>query len=137
MSLYHLDSKQYKYLLAIKENYNQQLEMYQEKKRIVPNRIVSLRDYFPVYYAVNVSPKQDYATIDQFNFEAFNEGIYLKEQVKNYKKCNGYYPELVQTDEIYMNRENLKFLKERNIWQPVKPLGRNPKEDLSRYQKTN
>jgi hypothetical protein len=82
-----------------------------------------------------VSLQQGYATIDQLNFEAFNEGIYLKEQVENYKKRNGYYPELVQTDEIYMNRENRNYLKEKNIRHTGKPLGRKPKEDLSRYQK--
>ncbi|MBC5836691.1 transposase, partial [Flavobacterium muglaense] len=36
----------------------------------------------------------------------------------------------------YMNRENRKFLKDRNIRHTGKPLGRKPKEDLSRYEKT-
>ena len=125
MSLYHLDNKQYKYLLVIKELYKQQLEMYQEKKHSIPNRIVSIHQPHirPMVRGkqgknvefgakVNVSLQQGYATIDQLNFEAFNEGIYLKEQVGNYKKRNGYYPELVQTDEIYMNRENRNYLKE-------------------------
>ncbi len=34
-----------------------------------------------------------------------------------------------------MNRENRKYLKERNIRHTGKPLGRKPKEDLSRYEK--
>jgi len=148
LSLYHLDKKQYKYLLVIKALYKQQLEMYQEKKHSVPNRIVSIHQPHvrPMVRGkqgknvefgakVNASLQQGYATIDQLNFEAFNEGIYLQEQVENYKKNNGYYPELVQTDEIYMNRENRNYLKERNIRHTGKPLGRKPKEDLSRYQK--
>lgn len=148
LSLYHLDNKQYKYLLVIKELHKQQLEMYQEKKHSIPNRIVSIHQPHirPMVRGkqgknvefgakVNASLQQGYATIDQLNFEAFNEGIYLKEQVENYKNHNGYYPELVQTDEIYMNRENRKYLKERDIRHTGKPLGRKPKEDLSRYQK--
>ncbi len=34
-----------------------------------------------------------------------------------------------------MNRENRKFLKDKNIRHTGKPLGRKPKEDLNRYQK--
>src|SRR5680860_1427749 len=148
LSLYQLDNKQYRYLLVIKELYKQQLEMFQEKKHSIPNRIVSIHQPHirPMVRGkqgknvefgakINVSLQQGYATIDQLNFEAFNEGIYLKEQVENYKKRNGYYPELVQTDEIYMNRENRNYLKERSIRHTGKPLGRKPKEDLSRYQK--
>lgn len=148
LSLYHLDNKQYKSLLVIKELYKQQLEMFQEKKHSIPNRIVSIHQPHirPMVRGkqgknvefgakVNVSLQQGYATIDQLNFEAFNEGVYLKEQVENYKNRNGYYPELVQTDEIYMNRQNRNYLKERNIRHTGKPLGRKPKEDLSRYQK--
>jgi transposase, IS5 family len=57
------------------------------------------------------------------------------EQVEKYKKLHGYYPEVVLTDQIYLNRENRKFLKENNIRHTGKPLGRKPKEDLNRYQK--
>jgi hypothetical protein len=108
LSLYHLDNKQYRYLLVIKELYKQQLEMFQEKKHSIPNRIVSIHQPHvrPMVRGkqgrkvefgakINVSLQQGYATIGQLNFEAFNEGIYLKEQVENYKKRYGYYPELV------------------------------------------
>jgi len=39
----------------------------------------------------------------------------MVEQLENYKKLNGHYPELVQTDEIYKHREKRKFLKDNNI----------------------
>lgn len=143
-----LDKKQYKYLLVINQLYKQQLEMYQEKKHSVQSRIVSIHQPHirPMVRGkqgknvefgakINVSLQNGYSRIDQIDFEAFNEGVYLKEQVENYKKLNGCYPELVQTDEIYMNRENRKFLKDNNIRHTGKPLGRKPKEELNRYQK--
>jgi IS5 family transposase len=143
-----LDKKEYRYLLITKELYKQQLEMFQEKKHSIANRIVSIyqphirpmvrgkqRKNIEFGAKINVSLQQGFASIDQFDYEAFNEGIYLKEQVESYKKLNGHYPELVQTDEIYMNRENRKFLKENNTRHTGKPLGRKPKEDLTPYQK--
>ncbi|MDP3359204.1 MAG: transposase, partial [Lutibacter sp.] len=84
---------------------------------------------------LNASLQNGYTRIDQLDFEAFNEGVCMVEQIENYKKLNGHYPELVQTDDIYMNRENRKFLKDNNIRHTGKPLGRKPKEDLNRYQK--
>jgi len=143
-----LDNTQYKYLLVIHELYRQQQEMFQEKKHSVSNRIVSIHQPHirPMVRGkagrnvefgtkINVSLQQGYARIDQLDFEAFNEGIFLKEQVENFKKLNGHYPELVQTDDIYMNRENRDYLKERNIRHTGKPLGRKPKVSLNRYQK--
>ena len=52
---------------------------------------------------INISLLNGYGRIDQQNFEAFNEGKYLKEQVEKYKKLRGYYPEVVQTDDIYIH----------------------------------
>lgn len=143
-----LDKKQYKYLLVIRDLYRQQLEMFQEKKHSIPNRIVNIHQPHirPMVRGkqgknvefgakLNASLQNGYTRIDQLDFEAFNEGVWMVEQLENYKKLNGHYPELVQTDEIYMNRENRKFLKDNNIRHTGKPLGRKPKEDLNRYQK--
>lgn len=122
--------------------------MFQEKKHTVSNRIVNIhqphiRPMVRVKQGKNVefgaklnaSLQNGYTRIDQLDFEVFNEGVCLVEQIENYKKLNRHYPELVQTDEIYMNRENRKFLKDNNIRHTGKPLGRKPKEDLNRYQK--
>ena len=148
MILNTLNSNQYKYLLVIKELYRQQLEMYQERKHSIPNRIVSI--YQPhirpmvrgkqgknVEFGakINVSLQEGFARIDQLNFEAFNEGVCLVSQIERFKKLNGHYPDVVLTDQIYLNRENRKFLKDKNIRHTGKPLGRKPKEDLNRYQK--
>jgi len=145
-----LDKKQYKYLLVIKELYRQQSEMFVEKKNSIQNRIVSIHQPHvrPMVRGkqgknvefgakINVSLQQGYARIDQVDFEAFNEGVYLKEQVENYRQLNGYYPEVVQTDDIYMTRENRKYLKDKNIRHTGKPLGRKPKIALSKHEAQN
>ena len=146
--LRELDKKQYKYLLVVKELFRQQLEMYKEKKHSIPNRIVSIHQPHirPMVRGkqgknvefgakINVSLQEGFTRIDQLDFEAFNEGVCLVEQIERYKKLNGHYPEVVLTDQIYLNRENRKFLKNNNIRHTGKPLGRKPKEDLNRYQK--
>ncbi len=142
-----LDKKQYKYLLVIKELYRQQLEMFVEKKNSVQNRIVSIHQPHvrPMVRGkqgknvefgakINVSLQNGYARIDQVDFEALNEGVFLKEQVENYKKLNGYYPEVVQTDDFYMTRENRNYLKINNIRHTGKPLGRKSKAALSKIE---
>lgn len=134
----------YKYLLVVQELYRQQLEMYQEKTNIVENRIVNIhqphvrpmvrgKDGKKVEFGakVNVSLEQGYTRIDQVSFDAFNEGRYLREQIENYKKLHGYYPELVQTDDLYMTRENRAYLKENNIRHTGRPLGRKPKIEIA------
>jgi len=148
MILNALDAKQYKYLLVIKELYRQQLEMYQERKHSIPNRIVSIHQPHirPMVRGkqgknvefgakINVSLQEGFARIDQLDFEAFNEGVCLISQIERFKKLNGHYPDVVLTDQIYLNRENRKFLKDNNIRHTGKPLGRKPKEELNRYQK--
>lgn len=79
--------------------------------------------------------QQGYSRINQLDFEAFNEGKFLKQQVEAFKELNGHYPELVQTDDIYMNRENRNYLKAHNIRHTGRPLGRKPKKELSKYEK--
>ncbi|HET8854617.1 MAG TPA: IS5 family transposase [Salinimicrobium sp.] len=138
----------YKYWLVIQHLYQQQKEMYDQKSHSTGNRIVSIHQPHirPIVRGkkkskvefgpkINVSLDNGYARIDQFSFEAFNESSYLKDQIESYKRLHGYYPELVQTDNIYMTRENRAFLKENNIRHTGKALGRSPKkENVNRAQ---
>lgn len=148
LALGTLNKKQYKYLLVIKELNRQQSEMFTEKKHTIENRIVSIHQPHirPIVRGkqgktvefgskINVSLYDGYSRTDQMSFEAFNEGKFMVEQVENYKKLTKYYPELVQTDGLYLTKENRKYLKENNIRHTGKPLGRRPKEQLDRYQK--
>lgn len=146
----HLFDKQEKqYWETIRELYRQQEEMYRTKTNSIQGRIVSIHQPFvrPIVRGkdgkkvefgskINVSLVDGFARINQADFEAFNEGSCLQEQVEAYKELFGYYPELVQTDDIYMSRTNRAYLKERGIRHTGRPLGRKPKkEKQSRYQK--
>lgn len=147
--LQFLKQSQYKILLVIFEIYRQQEQMYKTKTRSIENRIVSVDQPHirPIVRGkqgrnvefgakINVSMENGYAFIDQFSFEAFNEGIYLINQIEKYKLRNGYYPELVQTDDIYMNRENRFFLTDNGIRHTGRPLGRKPKTaNISKEEK--
>lgn len=132
----------YKYWFVVQHLYRQQKQMYDEKTRSIDNRIVSIHqpNIRPIVRGkkkskvefgpkINVSLERGYARVNQFSFEAFNESVYLKNQVEAYKSLHGYYPELVQTDAIYITRENRKFLKENNIRHTGKALGRKPKKE--------
>ncbi len=143
------DKQEKQYWETIRELYRQQEEMYRTKTNSIQGRIVSIHQPFvrPIVRGkdgkkvefgskINVSLVDGFARINQTDFEAFNEGSYLQEQVEAYKELFGYYPELVQTDDIYMSRTNRAYLKERRIRHTGRPLGRKPKkEKQSRYQK--
>ena len=148
LALNELTKAEYKYLLVIDELYRQQLEMFRANKHSIEHRIVSIHQPHirPIVRGksgkkvefgakINVSLQEGFARIDQLSFEAFNEGTFLKDQVERYKKLNGYYPELVQTDDIYMTKENRKYLKENGIRHTGKALGRKPKQVPSTQEK--
>ena len=85
---------------------------------------------------INVSEVNGFCRIDQLSWDAFNEGKFLTVQVENYNDVYGCYPEYLLADKIYLNRENRKYLKERNIKITGKPLGRpSKKQQLSSQQK--
>ncbi|MEG3978266.1 IS5 family transposase [Microcoleus sp. herbarium8] len=143
-----LSKTDYKYLLVVQELHRQQREMYDAKVNTVDNRIVSIhqphvrpmvrgKEARKVEFGakINVSLEQGYTRINQISFDAFNEGKYLKEQVESYKSLHGHYPELVQTDDIYMTRENRGYLKENNIRHTGRPLGRKPKTKIAMTDK--
>jgi len=53
--------------------------------------------------------------LDNLSWNAYNESTDLKRTVEEYKERFGFYPESVNADKIYWNRENRRFLKSRNI----------------------
>jgi transposase, IS5 family len=142
-------AKEIQYLETIKELYRQQEEMYRTRTNSISHRIVSIHQPFirPIVRGkdgkkvefgskINASLMDGFTRINQFDYEAFNESVWMQDQVEEYKNFLGYYPELVQTDDIYMTRVNRAYLKERGIRHTGSPLGRKPqKEVLKRYQK--
>lgn len=148
-SLESFDKQQYKYLLVIQELHRQQKEMFNNKEKTIEDRIVSIHQPHirPIVRGkngrkvefgskVNISLENGYGRINQFSFNPFNEGTCLINQLLYYKKLHGCYPELVQADRIYLNRQNRAFMKEHGIRHIGSPLGRKPaQESLTRYQK--
>lgn len=147
---FELTKKEYHLLLVIREVYDQQKSMYDNKVHSHAHRIVNI--YQPHVRAIprgkakvktefgsklGVSLDDGFARINTFSWDPYHEGVDLIKQVEAYKELHGHYPELVQVDKIYATRDNRKKLKERGIRITAKALGRPSKEqnNESYYQK--
>jgi len=132
-----LSRRQYRYLLVIQTFYDQQAKMYQERTHSTEHRIVSIHQPYarPMVRGktnakvefgakIQVSLMGGFAFIEDFSWEAFNEGTRLMNAVERYKKRFGHYPKEVLADKIYCTRENRRKLKLLNIALRGKPLGR-------------
>lgn len=132
-----LTPKEYKYLLVIQTVYDQQKSMLANKSHKVADRIVSIHQPHirPIVRGklnakvefgakIQLTLMNGFAFLDEFSWDAFNEGKCLLSSVEKYKQRWGYYPEIVLADKIYCNRENRKALKELKIVLKAKPLGR-------------
>jgi hypothetical protein len=138
----------FKYFYVIQYVFDQQTEMYKTKTHTHPDRIVNIHQPYvrPIVRGktktkvefgakINVSMQEGFAKIDHFNWNAYNEGCDLISQIESYRILDGHYPELVQTDKIYLTNENRKWLKEKGIRHIGSPLGRPVKEALTPYQR--
>lgn len=139
-SLSKLSKKQYKNLLVITELYRQQLQMYEQNERRIDERIVSINQPHvrPIIRGkagknvefgckFSASCWDGFIFLDHLSWDNFNESKDLITQVENYYEYTGYYPESVHVDQIYRNRENRKWCKDRGIRMSGSPLGRPPK----------
>jgi hypothetical protein len=73
---------------------------------------------------VAISMVDGYAFLETLSWDAFNEGLTLQKSVESYRQKHGYYPEAVQADKIYRNRDNLRFCERLNIRLSGPRLGR-------------
>ena len=73
---------------------------------------------------ISVSVIDGFTYLDRFSFDSYNESLDLKDQIEFYHKRFGFYPEAVQCDQIYRNRENINHCKNLGIRLSVPPLGR-------------
>lgn len=144
-----LSEKDFNRLSTIKQVYEQQKFMYDNRTHSVDDRIVSLSQPHirPIMRGkakakVEFGAKLDISVVDGWtrletlSFDAYNESITLIEAIERYKERTGSYPERVLADKIYRNRGNLNFCKERNIRLSGPALGR-PKADEIRNKKQN
>jgi transposase, IS5 family len=132
-----LNRHQYKYLLVIQTFYDQQAEMYAQNKHSIEHRIVSIHQPHvrPIVRGkttakvefgakIQVSLMGGFAFVEDFSWEAFNEGARLMDAVQKHKRRFGYYPKEVLADKIYCTRENRRKLKLLGIALRAKPIGR-------------
>jgi IS5 family transposase len=131
--------RQKEYYDTIKTVYAQQLKMYRSGTHSVEDRIVSIHQPHvrPIVRGkdkgntefgskLNLSLVNGYSFIDHLKWDAYNEGVLLKESILLYYRRHGYWPKEVMADRIYCNQENRRLLKEWKIRLLAKPLGRPP-----------
>lgn len=132
-----LNRKQYGDLLVIQEIYRQQSIMYAQQTHSIEHRIVSIsqphirpivrgKTNAPVEFGakLSVSLTDGYAFLDTLSWDAYHEGVLLKDSLESYKARCGYYPEAVLADTIYRTRENRKLCKKLGIRLSGPKLGR-------------
>ena len=142
-----LSKKQNKMLLVVAEVYRQQLWMWSNRKQRIDDRIVSLTQPHirpivrgkagkTVEFGAKLSAScfNEYVFLDHISWDNFNESGDLKEQIENFKRDTGSYPESVHVDRIYRTRENRAWCKERGIRISGPPLGR-PPANISKEKK--
>jgi transposase, IS5 family len=135
--LLYLDKRLYRLLWVAKELYRQQQWMYENRTHSITDRIVSLyqpqvrpivrgKAKSPVEFGakVSISLVDGFSFVEKIGWDAYNESCDLIEQIKQYHKRFGCYPESVHADKIYRTRENRRFCKKHGIRLSGPPLGR-------------
>ena len=143
-----LTEKQFMSLCVIKELYEQQKYMYDNKTHKVKDRIVSISQPYirpivrgkakaPVEFGAKLDMSIDEkgnARLEKLSFDAYNEEDVLIIAIENYRKRTGHYPERVLVDQIYRNQKNRAYCKSKNIRISGKALGR-PKKNPTPEEK--
>ncbi len=83
---------------------------------------------------LSVSCVNGYVFLDRLDWKNFNESCDLESQIETFKTHTGVYPESVHIDQIYRNKKNRAFCKEKGIRVSGVPLGR-PKKNVSKEEK--
>ncbi len=142
-----LTKREQKSLEVIKKLYEQQQWMYDNNKRSIENRIVSIEQPYirPIVRGkvrqavefgakISISYLEGYVFLDKISWDNFNESKYLQEQVEKYYEYMGYYPESVHVDKIYRTKANRKYCQEKGIRMSGPKLGR-PRKNISPDEK--
>lgn len=139
-----LSAHWYRALLVAQEVYRQQLELYREDKRSIPNRIVSAsqpwvrpmvrgKSAAAVEFGakVSVSLVEGYGFVERISWEPYDEAHDLTGQIERYRERFGVYPASVHVDKIYRTRANLGYCAQRGIRLSGPRLGRPPASVLN------
>jgi len=73
---------------------------------------------------LSISLVNGYARIERLSWNNYNESSGFREQVAAYLNRNGCYPTAISADQIYRNRENIRYCKEHGIRLSGPRLGR-------------
>ena len=136
-----LSESQQEQLKVLKDVYEQQQDMYTNKRQRISHRIVSMHQPWvrPIVRGkqtantefgakIATSLEEGYVRIEHFSWNAFNESQTLQDSCERYKERLGYYPERILADKIYRNRENLSYCETNGIHMNGPKLGRPPKD---------
>lgn len=147
LPLTELSARQYKNLLACRELFRQQQQMYDQRIQRIDDRIVSIHQPHvrPIKRGkaghdtefgakLSLSVVDGFSFVDRLSWDNYNESLDLVEQIERYKRRFGCYPESVHVDKIYRTRENRAYCQERGIRMSGPPLGRKP-HSVSREEK--
>jgi hypothetical protein len=126
--------------------FEQQREMYQNKKHRVNNRIVSIHQPWirPIVRGkanaavefgakIEVALMDGYARVEDLCWDAFNEGGTLQDSVERFKAVTDCYPDRILADKLFRTRDNLQYCKDHGIHLNGPKLGRPPK-DIAIYR---
>lgn len=132
-----LSRKQRQDLWVIGELVRQQRELYRTASWSIEGRILSIskpwvrpiargkaRGMFEFGAKLSISLVDGMTEVHKLSWEPYNECKDLKEQIENYKRRYGRYPEVVCADKIYRTRENLQYCQEYGIRLSGPKLGR-------------
>jgi transposase, IS5 family len=143
-----LDKQLYRKRLVISELFRQQQWMYDHRQHRIDDRIVSIAQPHvrpivrgkagtPVEFGakIAISCVDGYVFLDHLDWNNFNESTDLPEQIEQFKRRFGHYPDSVHADQIYRTRANRKYCQERSIRLSGKPLGRAKQTEPAAAQK--
>jgi len=138
-----LSQKHLKALSTIRTVYEQQRHMYTHRTHQINDRIVSISQPHvrPIVRGkatantefgakIAISMVDGYAYVETLSWDAFNEAKTLIESVECYRQRYGHYPEAVQADKIYRNKDNLRYCERHGIRLSGPRLGRPPADKV-------
>lgn len=140
------DRRDVRNLDAIRRLYAQQKGMFDEGRRRVADRIVSITQphlrpivrgkakspvEFGAKYDVSVDEK-GHARLEKASFDAYNECTVLKDVVERYRARAGHYPKRVLVDRVYRTKENREYCERRGVKMSGRRPGRPPADGKER-----
>lgn len=78
---------------------------------------------------ISASVVNGFVLSEKLEWDAYHEGNTLIDSHKRYKEINGFYPEAVLADKIYLTKDNREFCKKRGVRLSGPKHGRSSEEE--------